>query len=750
MKPPVIPRSLVALAVAAVLPPAGAQTTMLSPPVEVIGTTPLAGIGVPRRHLPANVQSLDEQQLEEGENLNVADLMLRRLPSVTINEVQGNPYQVDLNYRGYTASPLLGTAQGLSVYLDGVRVNEPFGDTVNWDLIPNTAIAGLDLLPGSNPVFGLNTLGGALAVRTKSGFSHPGGKLELAAGSNGRVRSELEYGGNNGRFGWYGAIEGFQEDGWRDHSPSGLGQVFGKFSWRGSAGEADLSLLHASTSLIGNGLLPQSMLAERRRAVFTYPDRTRNELDQVGLNSRLWLSDAQTLSFNVYHRQTTTHTLNGDLNDNYASDPSAGTGVLNRTQTRQYGSGAALQWSLSGERHQLALGASVDLARLHFLQTEQEGEISADRGVGDLQDVETANRLRGTTRSFGLYATDTWALSDSLHLTLSARYQDSRVRLHDEHNPLPPNLDGDHRYSSFNPAAGLAWRLTPTVDAYAGFSQGSRVPTPIELGCADPANPCTLPNAMASDPHLKQVRSRTLEAGLRGRLDRGINWQAGVFRSLNRDDILFVGTSTSAGYFTNYGQTRRQGIELGLDGRHGAYDWYASYTLLDATFRSAACLLAENNSTAGSDAACAADEIRVQRGDRLPNLPRHTLKLGVSWKPAGGVRLGADMQAFSSQYVRGNENNRHQAGGDFLGSGSLPGYAVFGVHGDVDLGGGWQAFARVSNLFDKHYATAGALAENPFAAGAFQSNAADWRHETFVAPGAPRSFWLGLRHSFGG
>lgn len=175
---------LLAVALAAAFAPAWAQQAVTTAPVEIVGTTPLAGIGVPRLHLPTNVLSLDDRRLEEIESLNIAEQLQRQAPAVTINEIQGNPYQADLNYRGFTASPLLGTAQGLSIYVDGVRVNEPFGDTVNWDLIPHSAIAGIDLIPGSNPAFGLNTLGGALAIRTKSGFSHPGGKLELSGGAS--------------------------------------------------------------------------------------------------------------------------------------------------------------------------------------------------------------------------------------------------------------------------------------------------------------------------------------------------------------------------------------------------------------------------------------------------------------------------------------------------------------------------------------------------------------------------------------
>ena len=761
MKRQVPRRTLLALAVASAVTPAfAAEDLIQTETVEVIGSTPLAGIGVQRLHVPANVQTVSGKQLEEQESLNLPEFMARQLPSVNVNEIQGNPYQQNINYRGFTASPLLGTPQGMSIYLDGVRINEPFGDTVNWELLPNSAIAGMDLIPGSNPAFGLNTLGGAIAIRTKDGFSHAGNKLELSGGSFGRSNVEFEHGGHRGPVGWYVAGDWFREDGWRDFSHSDAKQLFGKLSFRNAVGELDLSLTHAVTRMTGNGLLPESMLAARREQIFTQPDITRNNLTQVALNGRLWLNDTQSLSGNVYFRYNRTRTLNGDLNDEFAGGPFDGisddeSAANNRTRTTQRGTGASGQWNLTTERQQLGVGGSIDYARMHFSQTQEIGVIDASRGVAPTADPVLENALRGTTRTSSIFITDTVTLAKNLHLTAAARYNMSRVTTRDEINLTPPNLDGDHSYHKLNPALGLSWQVVPALNAYAGFSQGNRIPTPIELGCADPANPCTLPNSMASDPYLKQVVARTLEAGLRGKVAGDINWNAGVYRTMSTDDILFVGTSHSAGYFTNYGKTQRQGVELGLKGSQHRVDWQINYSYLQATFRSDACLLAANNSTAGTSAACpASDEIQVSKGDQIPGMPNHSLKLGLSWRALDWLRVGGNVQAFSSQYARGNENNQHQAGtvgGEtFLGDGKIPGYAILNLNAEASLGGGWQVFAKINNVFDKHYATAAALAVNPFdGAGSFQNNSAAWGHETFVAPGAPRSAWAGVRYSFG-
>jgi iron complex outermembrane recepter protein len=735
--------------------PALAEDVILAP-VQIIGTTPVPGIGLPKDEIPANLQTLDAAALKSSGDPSVAETMQRRLPSVSINETQGNPWQPDLNYRGFSASPLLGTPQGLSVFLDGVRMNEGFGDVVNWDIIPHGAIADMSLVPGSNPLFGLNTLGGAIALQTKRGDTHPGGEIEASYGSFNRKTVGMEYGGQAGNLHWYANAEGAKEDGWRDFSPSTVGQMFTKLGWTDAHTDLTLSVGYAHTDLTGNALVPESQYHRDEESVFTHPDTTGNRATLVAFNGSHWLNDTDQISANAYLRRTRTRTLNGDLNDDYAdeftTDPaSAQTGVVHRTATDQNAAGVALQWSATRGIHQLAVGSAYDHSHARFEQTSQAGEFTANRGVDGEGDQETDNSLVGRTRTTSVYFTDTVELDPALHLTAAARYNHTRVTNEDRLNPTAPNLDGDFTYKKLNPALGLTWAVDPALTFYAGFNQGNRAPTPIELGCADPDNPCTLPNALAADPFLKQVVSRSFELGARGRLSGHMAWNATLFRTTNHDDILFVGTSTSAGYFTNFGQTRREGVELGLSGTTGSVDWQINYSYLKATYQSSACLLAASNSSAGSSPACGADEIRVTPGDRLPGLPEHALKLLLTWRPTDKLRVGADLAAYSDQIVRGNENGRQQADDDHGGSGTLGGYGVVNLDADYQLGGGWTAFGRVANLFDHRYASAGALAENPFnTAGQFQSNPDDWRNEQFIAPGAPRAGWVGVRYRWGG
>jgi len=189
--------------------------------VEVIAATPLPGVDLTLDQIPAPIQTaLDADILGSGA-IDITDFLNRRVTGVYVNELRGNPFQPDVSYRGYTASPLLGTPQGLSVYMDGVRMNQPFGDVVSWDLVPRLAISSIAVMPGSNPLFGLNTLGGALAMQTKTGRTSPGTTVQALYGSDVRRAIEFEHGGSNASgLNWYVAGNLFAEHGWRDDSPS--------------------------------------------------------------------------------------------------------------------------------------------------------------------------------------------------------------------------------------------------------------------------------------------------------------------------------------------------------------------------------------------------------------------------------------------------------------------------------------------------------------------------------------------------
>ena len=220
-----------------------------------------------------------------------------------------------MQFRGFAGSPLLGASEGLAVYQDGVRINEAFGDTINWDMLPTFAIASMNLMPGSNPLFGLNALGGALSIRTKDGFEFPGRRATATTGSFGRHQIQAGVGGHGQSLAYYVAGALVDEAGWRDFSPSTTRRLFADLAWRGSASRLNMSVTAASNDLTGNGPAPLQLLEQNRGAVFTHPDRTDNDLAHVTIRGQRLVSARTLFDAVAYYRHTRVGTFNGDAAD---------------------------------------------------------------------------------------------------------------------------------------------------------------------------------------------------------------------------------------------------------------------------------------------------------------------------------------------------------------------------------------------------------------------------------------------------
>lgn len=743
--------------------------------VEVVGATPLAAVGLPVEQVPSNVQVAKGKDIQEQHGLSLADYMNQNMAGVNINETQNNPYQPDVNFRGFTASPLVGTPQGLSVYQDGVRINEPFGDTVNWDLIPQNAIAGITLMPGSNPLFGLNTLGGAVSVQTKSGENFPGGGLQAYAGSWGRRAVEGEYGGKlaNG-FSYFFAGNYFREDGWRDFSPTDVRQAFGKLGWQDEKTDVDVSFTLADNDMTGNGYQSQNLMNTLGyQSVYTQPDTTKNKLSFINGKVSSWLSDELVLTTNAYYRHNRTNTLNGDVSQfGDALNVAGGVcdnlngvgvgnngceGVVNRSHAKQksYGLGMQLTWSTS--KNQLTAGVGVDSSRVDFTQTSQLfTAFDANRGIGGVLDVENTDvSLKGRSRTWSLFATDTYNLTEALAVTASGRYNNTHIENNDLLVPAGAgSLTGSATYDRFNPAVGATYSFAPDFNVYAGYNEGSRAPSIIEMGCSDPNVPCNLPNAMAGDPPtLKQVVAKTVEGGVRGKLGKAVQWNVSAYRTVNENDLQFIAATTAgSGYFLNVGETERKGVDLGFSGEVGDFRWSAGYSYIRATYESTFNIASSVNSTNFVDVN-GNNVITVNPGDNIPGIPKHQLKFRGEYRVLPAWTVGASAVLFSDQYARGNENNRHQADGvTYFGSGKVSGYGVLNLDTRYTVSNtGWQVFAKVNNVFDTQYYTSGMLAHNIFTAvGNTFDVTGTGANETFLAPGAPRAAWIGLRWDFGG
>jgi outer membrane receptor protein involved in Fe transport len=1100
---------------------------------------PMPGLALTKEEIPGNVQSITAKEIKESHALSLTDLMNSKLQSVNVNDYQSNPFQMDVQYRGFTASPQLGTAQGISVFLDGIRVNEPFGDVVNWDMIPMNALSGLDVFPGSNPMFGLGTLGGALAMRTKSGFNDPGFDMEVLGGSFGRKQLQVSAGSNNGVIAGFAAGTFFMEDGWRDNSPSKVNQVFGKAEWQNEHARLGLSMLYAGNKLTGNGLLPEQMVDQNPKQVYTSPDESKNDLLQFQLSGVWDVSDTFNITGQIYNRKSKRKSHTSDVNENFggtdrytatastkdrtrqllpglqdinrdglpdyndyaynvaadasgraldingiadgdpsfdinnlaygtnfntqananqvqvtaadgsgnlvwswtvdprrnlddlnlpsnipnafnapvsdadfanlvrftwdnraaafvtantflidrgflpsSTTPHPGTGnnsygydlvggaglsggtfggytdnngffhdyfelvgpvnpgnypifctnsgsannvgqpcildvngkpifrdgkfsnindgsgvpfqatgyiegtptaIFNDTEIGQDGKGAALQLNWNLDKHKFMVGASYDTSDSTYVSKQYLGFLDANRHgytapdqlgweyfANSKENGFGLNDFKGDNTTKSLYFSETWTPVKTLNITAAARYNHTVVnnqlavsRLGNfgdvnrivnllnaltlctdndnngtvEASECPTGLDGyivpfdpsfgylredgnsilgmdpglkeKFKYRSFNPSLGVTWQARDDLNLYGNLSRGARTPTTIELGCAFDDSPvfdkfdpvtgepiyvprtflerrnCNLPGAMSGDPYLKQVRSKSLEFGARGNLTEDLEWNASVYRTDLTDDIYFVSVNATQSYFQNIGNTRRQGLEMGLKGKVGKTSFGINYGLTDATFQSAFTLASPYNSSAGNvydlnyNKEGTYGQIKVKPGNRMPGVPLHNLNFNVGYEITDKWNVGLNMIMHSKAFVRGNENNKHKAGpasplipiqcitndpgvyacqlnrADWR-EGKTAGYSVFNFQTSYKLAPEWTMGLQINNLFDKQYASAGRLGLNAFSPATlgvvgesgFNYNSSEWQGTSFLGTGAPRSAFFTLSYQF--
>jgi outer membrane receptor protein involved in Fe transport len=728
--------------------------------VEVVGATPLHGFGIDRNKIPANVQTATAAELRGTGGSSVAEQVQLATPSIHVNDATTNPFQPDLQFRGFVASPLLGLPQGVAVYQNGVRLNEPFGDTVNWDLLPDNAVASINVMPGSNPLFGLNALGGAMSVQTKSGFSHPGHEFTVSSGSFRRHRLEAASGGNRGALGYFVAGSAISEDGWRDFSPSRVRQLFGDVEWRQGPTMLSANVTAGANRLIGNGAAPIQLLEEDRSAVFTHPDQTTTNMGLLSLRARRQASAAVAFEGVFFYRRATIDTFNGDdsnydecENTGFAGYVCAGEGEgepvktpfgvlipigdagevngtnnMSGTTTKGFGGTfqATITTSLARRPNHFVAGLTIDDGRSRYRADTEIARLTEDRGTTGTGffDEDAAVRLRTTVRHTGVYAADFLTVTPNVTLMGAARFTHSVVRLRDE---AGTELTGDHRFSRVNPAAGVTYELPRGVTAYGSFSMSSRVPAPSELSCADPDDPCRLPNAFVADPPLEQVVGHTSEGGLRGRMHR-LTWNAATFRTVTRNDLMFIssGPLTSTGHFQNVGDTTRHGLELGLSGAMDPVRWAAAYTFLGARIGSALTLSSPNHPGEENG------EIDVEAGSRIPGVPQHNLKANIS-AAIRRMTVGATLVANSSQYLRGDEANLLA---------QVDGFTVVNLLASYTVARRIALSGRVTNVFDTEYSTFGLLGEADDVLGD------EFDDPRFVGPGAPRAAWVGISISF--
>lgn len=736
----------------------------------MIGISPLLGSGVDRNSIPVHTQVLDSAGIARQGAPDVLQALNTQVAGVNLDSASGNPYQPSLFYNGFEVSPLQGTSQGIAVYVNGIRFNQPFGDTVNWDLIPNIAIGKINV-EGSNPLFGLNALGGSFNIALKNGFTYSGGQADLSGGSFSTAQGDLEYGIQRGDQAVYVSGSVIHQGGWRDLQSTEIQNFYGDWGIKHEGLEIHLNLTASNSVINGPGTAPVELLAVDSAGQFTAPNSVDNRNIQLGSRANIDVTDHVSVQAQAYYDYFQQHVVNGNSpNDTPCGDGSnllcQGPGVpsttrggiaipaflgnsaayneldVNTTNTNSYGAAAQVTdtGSLFGFKNHFVAGTSFDGAQTEFSATAFIGGVTPVTRVYVGPGVainEPGNnvpvRVAISDVNVGGFASDTLNLTRALALTVSGRFNFAEIDLKDQ---TGGDLTGNHAYARFNPAAGLTYTVAPWLTAYAGYAEANRAPTPAELSCAGPENSCSLANFFVGDPDLKQVVAHTVEAGLRGRFDMSsgahLGYDLNLFHTNSDNDIIFINSVTlNRAFFANVGQTRREGVSARLDLKLHRIAAYVSYTFTNATFQTGYVEAGGSNPDADANG-----NITVRRGNKLPGVPRSVVKMGLDGMITTAWRAGVDAQYQSGQYLFGDEANLTPR---------LPGYFVMNLHSTYDVSPRLQLFANAQNVLDHRYYTYGTFSPTSSVSLVQAPNATNPRSYSLAEP---LGFFGGVRLKF--
>lgn len=727
--------------------------------------TAIAGPVIGPEQVPGNVQTLSAADLSREGTPSLTGAMIRQLGSVNVDYNLDDPNQPDILYRGFEASPVLGTPEGLAVYQNGVRINEAFGDTVNWDLIPALAIDHVTVVSAS-PVYGLNALGAGMSVTMKDGFDYQNAEADVSGGSFQQRSGEVQAGTSSGHFGAYVAAKALDETGWRNFAQDSLRQLYGVLSGRFDRATLDLSFTGDRNNLAGQSAAPVQELAISRALVFTGPQANLDRLDFLTLNTTLHATDTLSLQGVAYYRQYAQTVSNGNTTDYTACRAPADTGSLCQSdgttpltdsagqplpdisgaglrpigendfeRIGAFGRGAALQLSddapLLSHRNVFSAGVTFDHALVDFYSGTQIGLINPQLIVlpsellvdtpESSSFVATPVSLQAFEQYGGLYATDTFNVTSALALTASGRYNLAQLDLRDQ---LGSNLTGDNRYTHFNPALGLTEQVSSELGIYGGFAQNTRVPTPSEIECSNPLRPCLLPSTLSGDPPtLREVIAHTYELGLRGRLGTVSGATAPAARGAAAGTAEAAGAAQAASLSWTLGVFRTDlhddiyatatSISSGFfqnipATRRQGVELELSYgnpqwsAYIDDSYIEATFQSTMLLPSPSNPHQNAAGNILVRPGDRLPGIPLNRFKVGGDYALEPSLRIGAALSVIGSQYYFGDESNQNAP---------LPGYWVVDLHSSYQLTPHVQLFASLDNVFNAHYATYGVYSD---------------------------------------
>jgi len=763
--------------------------------VVVYGTLPGSDIGLSADKVAGGLQSFDPDRLAAQHGGSLLSALGSQTAGVSLSDVQGNGLFQNLRFHGFDASPLQGTPQGLAVYQNGVRLNEAFGDTVNWDAIPQTAIARLDVW-SSNPVFGLNALGGAVDMVMKNGFTWQGADASLQGGSYGHGLAAAQWGMQDGAFGFYGAAEGVTDEGWRDHSQSNLARLYADAGWRFGDSELHLVASAAATSLGVVGPTPFDLIQRSTNSIYTFPQTTRNTTGSLALNGKTRLDENWQLEASAYVRSLRQRHADGNggnfercsnsssfvgklclqdddftrpvpftgaaalnfrnqfaiLDQNNASiafTPSTFYGTLDRTFTDSTTHGATLQLTgnapLLGLGNYVTAGFSLDSSAIGFRSTSALARlfpsllVAVDPALAGSGSIVHANGnigyapvdLGATTEYYGFYAVDALDLTDALTITAGLRINAADIHTRDR-SGVAGELNGNHGYGHVNPLAGVTYRLNDAVTLFGGYSEANRAPTPLELDCADATRPCLLEGSLVADPPLQQVVAHSYQAGARGNWGLGDGKLEWSVSLFRTDSDNDIVALASSIAGRGFFTNVPSTQRQGVD-LSARYERQRWSAYASYSYLDATYQFTGTLASPNNPNADTNGNVAVTKGRRIPLNPAHTVRAGGDVEILEGVSLGGELAFTGSQYFDGDPSNLNA---------KLPASVAVNLRGAWQINPSWQFFATMDNLFDNRDALYGAYFDPSDTAGLVSPALSDPRTLTLRQP---ISFQLGLK-----
>lgn len=776
----------------------GEESDQVIERIYVHGQTPISPHGN-ENYLLGTVQKIESDLLNRSNVMSLTEQMNSSLASVNINDVQNNPFQPDVQYRGFTASPLLGLPQGLSVYLNGVRFNEPFGDTVNWDLLPLSSIDNVTLLSGSNPIFGQNTLGGAISLKTKDGFSFDHNEISMQIGSFGQKQVNLQFGGNNENWAYYVNANSYKDDGWRDGSPSEVKQVLANLSYRSQDLMAELFMAANDNKLVGNGAVPLELLsAQSQTAIYTQPDQTETQFAMVGLNLQANLTSNLSFNGNMYYRQNKIDSINGDDSDylpcmvNGAITLCEGDDDDDDDHETDEQAADELEEEVDGDELEIVTFTGYDEdIRLSDLSNVEAEDVDGTRNTGATDNSSygfTAQLIRNDRLNigdnelvFGLGADKAeidFASDTEFAILHNETIQDDRsvtgIGFYDLESMVRLKTNTSHYYLYLLNSIKLNNDFSLSLAARYNKSRIEMIDL-IESGPGslngihnyDHLNPAIgLSYSGIDDLTLKASYSQSSRTPSPAelscadendpcKLPNGFvsdppleqvivtTAEIGAIYSIPNQEYsitFYSSISEDDIIFQQAGSKPSEGYFVNIDetSRQG-FEFSSLFSLgdyrLSANYNYLDATF-ESPFTSFSPVNPQGPNRQVNAGDTIPGQPKHQVKISFDRDFTKGLNIGGEYLYSSSQYYRGDEANENE---------KIASHSVINLYLNFDITEQFALSFRVDNLFDKQYFTFGTYGE---AEEVLEDIYPEVDSVEFVGPAKPRSFSASLNYKF--